>query len=358
MSEEISVPGTPGDERMRPVSTGCALRAEGSLTVLISTHDRADLLARTIRYLNEATRPHGWSVDILVIANACADRTHAYLSDYAARARPDVHAAQTAALPLRWSAEPTVGKSHAQNRAITMLTSDWVAFVDDDHRVAPSFLEQVCDAIAAYPGADIFCGRILPDWDGSEPAWVHDTSEYRIYPLPVPRYDLGDAPLPAPQDKVIPGGGNIVVRTRLFPRVGGFSTSYGPVGDNLGGAEDREWLERAIAVGAQLQYVPGIVQYHYVDPARLTVGYLVRKAYERSASVVRLSAVNVGDATIPRYMIAKTARYLVLALGSVDPRKRRFHVVRLAASVGEVKGRLQARKDLRDRAAGAGSPRA
>lgn len=326
-----------------------------SLSVLISTHDRADLLERTIRHLNEAARPLGWNVDILVVANACSDRTHAFLSDYVAHDNPGAYRDRKSRLDLRWVAEPAIGKSHAQNRAIPMLASEWVAFVDDDHRVGASYLVAVCNAVKAYPAADILCGRILPDWDGTEPAWVHDTGEYRIYPLPVPRYDLGDEPLRSPQDKVIPGGGNIVVRAQLFHRVGGFSTDYGPVGDNLGGAEDRDWIERAIIAGAQLQYVPDIVQFHYADPARLTLRYLVRKAYERSASVVRLSAVNAGDSTVPKYMIAKTARRLALTLLALDARKRRFQIVRLAAAAGEIRGRLQARKDLRSRLPGARS---
>jgi len=326
-----------------------------SLSVLISTHDRAELLERTIRFLNEATRPTGWNVNILVVANACSDRTHAFLSNYVAQGSTGAFQDRKPGLDLRWVAEPAIGKSHAQNRAIPMLASEWVAFIDDDHRVDASYLVAVCDAVTKYPAADIFCGRILPDWDGTEPAWVHDTGEYRIYPLPVPRYDLGNAPHASPQDTAIPGGGNIVVKVQLFRRVGGFSTDYGPVGDNLGGAEDREWIERAIMAGAQLQYVPDILQYHYADPARLTLRYLVRKAFERSASVVRLAAVNAGDATMPSYMIAKTARRLALTLLSLDARKRRFQIVRLAAAAGEIRGRLQAREDLKPRVPGARS---
>ena len=39
-----------------------------TLTVLISSHNRAELLERTLRYLNEARRPRDWSVDVLVAA--------------------------------------------------------------------------------------------------------------------------------------------------------------------------------------------------------------------------------------------------------------------------------------------------
>ena len=178
-----------------------------------------------------------------------------------------------------------------------------------DHRADSGYLESVCRAVESYPEVDILCGRILPDWDGSEPDWVHDDGPYRIYPLPVPRYDLGERPLASPHETATPGGGNLVLRTTLFDRVGDFSTVYGPVGRGLGGAEDHEWVLRAIAAGARVQYVPEIVQYHYVDPARLKLTYLVRKAYERSASAVRLGGTGNGGGLVPAYMFRKTAVY-------------------------------------------------
>jgi GT2 family glycosyltransferase len=320
----------------RPVATP-------SLTVLICSHNRADLLERTLRYLDEAQRPHGWSVSVLVAANACTDRTHTLLDLYACVAADPTTA--TKRLPLRWVAEPRIGKSYALNCAISLIDSTWVAFVDDDHRVDRGYLESICRGAESYPDADILCGRILPDWDGQEPAWIHDEGPYRIYPLPVPRYDLGEHPLAAPHEVATPGGGNLVLRTALFDRIGGFSTAYGPVGRGLGGAEDHEWVLRAIAAGARVQYVPDIVQYHFVDLSRLTLGYIVHKAYERSASAVRLQGSADGKGLVPPYMIRKALSYSLGVLTSGGPDERRFQLVRLAASLGEIKGRLSARLD-------------
>jgi cellulose synthase/poly-beta-1,6-N-acetylglucosamine synthase-like glycosyltransferase len=324
-----------------------------SLSVLISTHDRADLLERTIRYLNEAARPRGWNVEILVVANACSDRTHAFLSEYVSQGGPSASSLRESPLGLKWVAEPAIGKSNAQNRAMHLLTSEWVAFVDDDHRVDPSYLVGVCSAVTSYPDADIFCGRILPDWDGTEPAWVHDRGAYRIYPLPVPRYDLGDEPLQSAEEVGIPGGGNLVVRRALFERVGSFATDLGPRGHNLAGGEDQEWVRRAIAAGARLQYVPGIVQHHYVDHQRLRLSYLMRKAYERSASVVRFTSEPTATGSVPAYLFRKAARHTLLAATALTAARRRFHLVRVAASLGEIKGHLQARAD---RASRSGQP--
>jgi cellulose synthase/poly-beta-1,6-N-acetylglucosamine synthase-like glycosyltransferase len=301
------------------------------LTVLICTHERAGLLGRTLASLNAAARPAGWQVDLLVAANACRDGTHALLEDYVRQATADGR------LPLAWFAEPTPGKSHALNSALPRIDSDLAAFVDDDHRVAPDYLTAVCAAAERFPQADLFCGRILPDWDGSEPAWVHDTGPYRIYPLPVPRFDQGEMARELTPEVAIPGGGNLFLRSAWLERIGPFATDMGPRGHDLGGAEDLDWVLRAQRLGARLWYVPEVVQYHYVDTARLTLPYLMKKAYKRSASTVGLEP-RPGPQGVPRYLYRKLAEYGLKAVTALTADRRRFYLVRSAAALGEIAG--------------------
>jgi len=311
------------------------------LTILICTHDRAGLLAKTLDSLNSAGRPDDWAIDILVAANACSDTTHAFLDDYRQQAL------ERGWLPLSWFAEATPGKSHALNSAMPCVASDVVAFVDDDHRVDAGYLAAVCSAAEAHPEFDIFCGRILPDWNGSEPAWVHDKGPYRIYPLPVPRFDQGDAGLELTPDRAVPGGGNLFLRTPWLARIGRFATDMGPIGHDLGGAEDMDWVLRALRLGARLRYVPDMVQHHYVDTSRLTLGYLMKKAYIRTASTVKIDPDKNGS-KVPRYLYRKLAEYGVKAVTAINPSRRRFYLVRTAAALGEVAGHLHRRQPSHD----------
>ena len=139
-----------------------------SLTLLICTHNRAQLLARTLGYLTKARFPA--NAQILVVANACTDATRE--TALAARNRLPV--------PLRLLEEPEPGKSHALNTGLAAIDSGVVAFVDDDHRVDPDYPLAVVNAFETEPGADLVCGRILPDWTGEEPAWVHNDTFYPI----------------------------------------------------------------------------------------------------------------------------------------------------------------------------------
>ncbi len=301
------------------------------LTVLICTHNRAGLLERVLASLNAARRP-AIPVQILVAANACSDDTMERLQAYQARQ------AESGWLPLRLIEVPTPGKSHALNEAIPLIHSELIAFVDDDHRVDTDYLTAIERAAQAWPDAGLYCGRILPDWDGSEPAWVHDDGPYRIYPLPVPRFDQGDTPREITAEAgPIPGGGNLVVRHRVFELAGQFSTQLGPHGHDLGGGEDSEYVLRALSRGEHCQYAPDIVQHHFVDTERLRLRYLLKKSYQRSRSTSRIR----GNGRVPLFMWRKLAVYAFHGLFSVGWIKRRFYWVRTAAALGEVQGRRE-----------------
>ncbi len=309
------------------------------LTILICTHNRAALLERTLASLDAATRPAGCLLEILVVANACTDGTSALL-DERAKAETEAHR-----LPLRWVEESTPGKSYALNRAIPLIEGDLIAFVDDDHRVDTGYLEGICRAAAAYPEATLFCGRIIPDWDGSEPAWVHDTGPYRIYPLPVPRFEQGDEPQSLTLDGALPGGGNLFLWRAVFDRVGKFSVQLGPHGHDLGGGEDSDFVTRCLTGGESLQYVPWVTQYHYVDPTRLRLSYVLHKGFQRSRYVTRAQP-DAGTA-VPLYMWRKLVTYIVLGVFSSSWPRTRFYLVRLAATLGELRGFVDKASDRR-----------
>ena len=287
------------------------------------------MLERTLASINRAHRPKSCSVNVLVVANACTDNTAVFLENY------PTQAVKKDWLPLVRLEEATPGKSHALNRAIPELRSDLVALVDDDHRVDECFLTSICAAAESHPDVTMFCGRILPDWDGSEPRWVHDTGPYRIYPLPVPRQDQGDTPHPIGLNGTIPGGGNLFLRPKVFARVGGFDPELGPLGHNLGGGEDPDFVRRAINKGEQLLYIPNVKQYHYVDPARLRLRYLLRKSFQRSRAGVQTGPCH---ARIPLYMWRTLGTYVLHAVVSVQWEKTRFYLVRIAAVLGEIRG--------------------
>ncbi|RLQ20783.1 glycosyltransferase [Seongchinamella sediminis] len=310
--------------------------ASPDLEVLVCTHDRSGLLQLMLSSLNQCKRPKDCQIGIFVVANACSDDTAVALDNYVQSS--DI---KEACIPLRWMVDPVPGKSHALNSSLPLARAPLIAFVDDDHRIGGDYLEAVWQTANEQPNADFFCGRILPDWDGSEPAWVHDKGRYRVYPLPVPKFDLGPSTGFVEPGSATPGGGNLAIRRYLFERVGPFELDLGPQGHNLGGAEDIEWVRRGVALGARLYYSPRMLQHHYVDSERMTLRYVLQKAYERSASTSRIAPNLDGDQFLPPYMLRKALTYGLQALISLSGDRRRFFLTRLAAALGEIKGYRQ-----------------
>ena len=300
-------------------------------TVVICTHNRVNLLMRTIRFLNIAKRPERAAIKILVVANACTDDTTIALKNYIIR-----QVDNSEKLALDFEEEPIPGKSHALNRAINLVSEGFLVFVDDDHRVDSHFFGAIKSAINQYSSTGIFCGKIIPDWTGAEPSWIHEKGKYKIYPLPIPQYDLGNQQIQLGLGKKLPGGGNLIVRRNIFDKVGNFSVSLGPKGHNLSGSEDSDFILRAIKEVKNIQYIPSIIQYHFVDVDRLKLFYLIKKSFQRTRTLARIK--DSGQKTVPHYLWRKLLEYIVMAFFSFNPQRRRFYLMRIASTSGEITG--------------------
>ena len=88
------------------------------VTVVVPTHDRSSMLARTIESLAEQDYA---PMEIVVVDNASTDDTESVVRDLARTVRR-----------LRHVLEPQLGVSHARNRGAAEANGELVAFIDDD----------------------------------------------------------------------------------------------------------------------------------------------------------------------------------------------------------------------------------
>lgn len=301
------------------------------LAVVICTYNRSASLIQTLTSLYACGYTGSECVDIMVVANNCSDDTVARLADFRAGHPRDN-------LQLAWTEEPKAGKSHALNAAIAQTTNEVLCFIDDDQTVEAGFLGNLLDGMDAYPDESIYCGRIWPAWDGSEPSWVHAQGDYAIPIRPFPEFDLGrESIVITPQDRY-PSGGNIVVRRCVFDAAGLFSIDLGPTGHNLAGGEDHDFLVRAVNKGFAIRYLPGVRQLHAIDAERMSTTYTLRKSFLRT----RASFMVRQDGGRPRlYMFRKILEHLGSAVFTLQPDRRFFYLVRFAASLGELTGAFE-----------------
>ena len=233
-----------------------------SVSILICTHNRGEILARTIDSAGAMTLPPGVALELVVIANACTDRT------------PEVARERCQALPFpaRCVEEPIVGLSAARNRAMREAANDILAFIDDDVLLEPAWLEGLCEVLRTTP-AEIIAGRVELWWEAvQEPAWISPPLANLLS-----RTSHGDQPRELEAATMVVGA-NYAYSRRVYEKTGEYRTDLGRKGaSGMGAGEEGEYVRRAMAAGFKLFCAPKMSLRHWVHPKRVDPAYF-RKA--------------------------------------------------------------------------------
>jgi len=165
------------------------------------------------------------------------------------------------------------GLSRARNAALGRVRADLVAFPDDDCTLPADLLERVARRFADDPGLGGLTGRAADAQGNSSPSWARD-------PAVLTRENVWNRAISF----------TVFLRSSVVKEVGGFDEQLG-----LGSAspwssgEETEYLIRALAGGARIEYDPELVVVHEekpFSPAALravgardgaSVGYILRK---------------------------------------------------------------------------------
>ena len=124
------------------------------VSVVIATHNRSALLARTL----DALAGQRWPCDrleIVVADNRSTDDTREVVESAALRDR---------ASRVRYLYVADPGKSFAVNAALQIATGDLLLFTDDDVLPEPLWIDRMTAALVET-GADFAAGRIVPRWE-------------------------------------------------------------------------------------------------------------------------------------------------------------------------------------------------
>ncbi len=129
-----------------------------SVTVIIATRDRPELLVRAIDAV--AAQRHDDRVEVVVVF----DQTEADES-LERVAGPSVVVTSNVRSP---------GLAGARNSGIDLARHRWIAFCDDDDEWLPGKLQAQFDALAEMPTARAACTGILVRYDGTDTARIPD----------------------------------------------------------------------------------------------------------------------------------------------------------------------------------------
>lgn len=275
------------------------------ISLVIPTYNRAAQLVAALESVVRQELPAAeW--ECLVVNNNSPDDTDARFADFAA-AHPSHN--------LRLIRESEPGVSHARNRGIAETNAPLIAFIDDDERINPGFLQAYLRFFETHPRATVAGGRIIAEYPSGRPRWM---SKYVEMPIANPM-DFGEEVRPFPRGRV-PGGGNMAFRRAGLAGYGGFDPSLGRVNGELIGGEENDFFFRLLRGGETIWYVPDAMMWHIIPPEKLTAGYFSRLCYQVGVSQ-RLRATIHGYRT--RSFLSEGLKWcatLLLAL-TMPPRK-------------------------------------
>jgi glycosyltransferase involved in cell wall biosynthesis len=227
------------------------------VSVVLPTYNRATSVLQALDTVLAQRTRHRY--EVIVVDNNSTDDTRARIE----------RVISDGAASVRYVFEGRQGVSSARNAGIRAASAPIIAFLDDDIRLEPDWIDTIGRVFAARPEIDCIGGKVLPLWEGPAPPWLT-----REHWAPVALLDFGDTPqiLNARNRRCLLSA-NLACRRELFGRVGCFQPELQRVKDSIGSMEDYEWLLRVWDVGGDALYVPELRAWTEVPASRMTRAY-------------------------------------------------------------------------------------
>lgn len=214
--------------------------------------------------------------------------------------------------PVRYAIQPVKNIALSRNDSVRLAQGDWLAFIDDDERAPPDWLQQLA-ATAERFGADGVLAPVLPVLPDHAPAWLRRGRFYHW-----PRLRTG-AVVPPHQLRF----GNLLLRgeplRRLRPL---FDPAFG-----LTGGEDGDLLSRLVLGGARLVWCDRAAVREPVAASRLSLRWLLLRSLRggqdfarlvlsgRHGPVGRLGRLRLFVRSLAQLLLASLLALLCLPLG-------------------------------------------
>lgn len=246
------------------------------ISLVITTYNRAILLDKALESVAQSQIDDPARVEVIVVDNNSTDHT-----------RQTVDKTGTNGFPfsLRYVLEQRQGLSYARNRGADEATGTYVAYMDDDQLIEKHYLSRIestfRDTQAACVGGPVSYYNL-----GKLPNWLPPLLEI------VGQTNYGDERrILGPEIGALQGGNMVFDRQELID-IGKFNVGLGRSGSSLLGGEEEELQDRLRAANKKVAYDPGLIQYHHLDPARLTKRFWRRHQFDRGRTAWRLKLLN------------------------------------------------------------------
>jgi GT2 family glycosyltransferase len=214
-------------------------------TVVIVNWNRCDLLQRALDSLEAQSQSH---FEVVVVDNGSTDGSLDLL---------DAKAAAPGRFPLRVIANPdNRGFCAANNQAINVSQSEYIALLNNDAEAEPDWLESLIQALASRPDYGMAASKILV-WEDTR---LIDKAGHLIFWDGQNRGrgsgEIDQGQYDQMEDALWPDGCAALYRRSMLEQIGGFDEDF------FAYADDAELGLRARIAGWKCVYVPQAVVRH------------------------------------------------------------------------------------------------
>lgn len=232
-------------------------------------------------------------------------------------------AAVAAGLALTYVHAPARNISLARNACLDAASGDFLAFLDDDETASPGWLSALLDE-AERQGWDAVLGPVDAIYGPEAPPWMRAAGVHSTRPVKV-------------GGRILKGyAGNVLIRRATVEAV----TLRFDLALGRQGGEDDDFFYRLTDAGGRIGYAPEAVAYEPVPPARLSLGWLIRRSFRTGQTHGgRLAARTNGVARVAQAALALVKTVISLAgalIFVISPPLRCRWLLRAAMHFGAV----------------------
>jgi glycosyltransferase involved in cell wall biosynthesis len=235
---------------------------KASVSIIISTQNRAASLEQTLRAFDLVNVPLGWDVELIVVDNGSTDRTAEV-----------TRSSRLQNVKILYLFESRKGKSHALNAALAVARGEAFLFTDDDvvptadwlEKIAAPLLLRACDGTM---GQIQLAKHLSRPWQSRDHLWSLAVSGSPV----------------TPATELV--GANMGLHRSVFQRIPGFDLELGPGASGFGEETLLTWQMQE--AGLRLQAVPDAIVVHHPDASRLLRAEWLKGAHKRGHSLAYL----------------------------------------------------------------------
>lgn len=267
-----------------------------TLSVIIPTRNRSVYVAELLDSLTfQEQVAFDW--EVIVIDNASSDST------------ADMVSSKSTTLPIkiRYCYEPKLGLHNGRHRGLQEAQGQFIAYLDDDILVTPTWIHGVEKIMAG--DADAVVGRILPKWEVEPPTWLSTLVNDSAYSGYLSVLDFGSTAKII--DPVFVYGDNFFIKASIIRELGGFNPDSLPE-HQLRYRGDGEYglMLKFKKAGLLAWYDPLATAFHRVPAYRMNLNYLCKRSFAQgiSDSYSKIRAEQLDPSLLPDSFYSSTQK--------------------------------------------------